>query len=291
MFWRRKKEGFVWQEYVRTTILVRRDQRRQRIEDIRDAAVDGLKQGARNGVALSAAGVRAAALALVHGLAAAYYAATDMMAAMAAATALWLADRSKQAAPALSAAIVRLVEATRVPALSVSLLFVGAVAAMAASAHWGAHGFDAKTLQFAGLACVALILAALPRLAALGNRIGGFIAALPGLSGSDRGNQTGTRPLTSALPAAVLTYGIPLALLAGLTLWIAPVLTASSTAPQSVLTANPVVTAASGRIEGRAVALTGGQLKVAGERVRLDGRHTGACWRGEAESTWSVRRS
>ena len=37
--WRKKKDGFVWNEYVRTTILLRREQRRQRVEDVRDAAV------------------------------------------------------------------------------------------------------------------------------------------------------------------------------------------------------------------------------------------------------------
>ena len=80
MFWRRKKEGFVWQEYVRTTILVRRENRRQRVEDIKVAAVDGIKQGARHGVALSAAGASIAARSLVQGIAAAFYAITDFIA-------------------------------------------------------------------------------------------------------------------------------------------------------------------------------------------------------------------
>ena len=58
--WRKKTDGFVWNEYVRTTILVRREHRKQKIEDVRDAAVDGLKHAGHQGVALSVAGATAA---------------------------------------------------------------------------------------------------------------------------------------------------------------------------------------------------------------------------------------
>ena len=42
--WRRRKDGFEWHKYVRTTILVRREQRRQRFDDARQAAVESLKE-------------------------------------------------------------------------------------------------------------------------------------------------------------------------------------------------------------------------------------------------------
>ncbi len=41
--WRKKRDGFEWHEYVRTTILVRRAKRRQKVVDAHAAAVHGLK--------------------------------------------------------------------------------------------------------------------------------------------------------------------------------------------------------------------------------------------------------
>lgn len=40
--WRKKRDGFEWHDYVRTTILVRRAKRRQKVDDVRAAAVDGI---------------------------------------------------------------------------------------------------------------------------------------------------------------------------------------------------------------------------------------------------------
>jgi endonuclease YncB( thermonuclease family) len=262
MFWRRKKEGFVWNEYVRTTILVRRDQRRQRVEDIRDAAVDGIKHGARQGAALGVAGASAVGRSAAQVLTAAFHATTDVIAAAGAATAVLFARGLAHASPAVSAAIVRLVETARVPALSVSLLVVGAGAALAASANWGAHGLDATTLKIAALSAAAFAFAAMPRLSdlGLGSALGGLSAAIPG---------------RFAMPnlGALLGYGIPLAVGAGLLMWLAPALTATQTAAPSIATADAVstVVAASGHIEGKAVAMSGAQLRVAREMVRLTG--------------------
>jgi endonuclease YncB( thermonuclease family) len=64
MFRRKKPEGgFEWHEYIRTTIRLRRDKRRQKVEDARRAAGQQMKAA---GVAL-AAGSRAAGGAAVHG--------------------------------------------------------------------------------------------------------------------------------------------------------------------------------------------------------------------------------
>lgn len=41
--WRKKRDGFEWHDYVRTTILLRRAKRRQKVDDARAAAVHGLK--------------------------------------------------------------------------------------------------------------------------------------------------------------------------------------------------------------------------------------------------------
>ena len=49
-FWRKKAEGFDWHKYVRTTIKLRREQRREKIEDIGRVAVKQAK-GAGNAAA------------------------------------------------------------------------------------------------------------------------------------------------------------------------------------------------------------------------------------------------
>ena len=65
-FWRKRNEGFEWREYVRTTILVRRQERRQKLHDAKDAAVFGVKQAGRSSWHMIAAGsIRAGELALL----------------------------------------------------------------------------------------------------------------------------------------------------------------------------------------------------------------------------------
>lgn len=65
--WRRKQDGFEWHDYVRTTILVRRAKRREKVDDARQAAVGGLKdagaaaaQGLHNAKGAAAEGFRKA---------------------------------------------------------------------------------------------------------------------------------------------------------------------------------------------------------------------------------------
>jgi hypothetical protein len=57
--WRKRKDGFEWREYVRTTILVRRRNRRERLAQAGDAAVQGLKAAGERGAAAGAVGVQA----------------------------------------------------------------------------------------------------------------------------------------------------------------------------------------------------------------------------------------
>lgn len=59
--WRRRSEGFEWQEYVRTTILVRRADRQRKIDDVRVTAINKVKDTADRGVAAGRAGVETVA--------------------------------------------------------------------------------------------------------------------------------------------------------------------------------------------------------------------------------------
>ena len=50
--WRRKNEGFEWHKYVKTTIAVRREHRRERAEEIKRSAQDGAVRAAEGAVRL-----------------------------------------------------------------------------------------------------------------------------------------------------------------------------------------------------------------------------------------------
>lgn len=58
--WGRKRDGFEWREYVRTTILIKRKNRADRVAAAKDAAVDQLKDAAQRSADLGASGARAA---------------------------------------------------------------------------------------------------------------------------------------------------------------------------------------------------------------------------------------
>jgi endonuclease YncB( thermonuclease family) len=78
--WWKKNDGFEWREYVRTTILLKRKQRRDRVVAAKDHAVAGAKRAGQAGVAAGRAGAEAGrvgaaasrkgAAALWHGLSA-----------------------------------------------------------------------------------------------------------------------------------------------------------------------------------------------------------------------------
>lgn len=59
MFWRKKGDGFDWHQHIRTTIKLRREARRQKIDDVVDMAVGGLKGAGQASVAASSSGIDA----------------------------------------------------------------------------------------------------------------------------------------------------------------------------------------------------------------------------------------
>ncbi len=61
MLWRRRNEGFEWREYVRTTVLARRQARRRRLDDARAAAAEQVRAAGRKGLEAGVAGAEAAA--------------------------------------------------------------------------------------------------------------------------------------------------------------------------------------------------------------------------------------
>lgn len=148
--WRKKPEGFEWHKYIRTTIKVRREARRQRVEDARRAA----------GQHMNAAGA-----ALVAGSRAAGSAAKDGAIAGAGALALgvqgfWVVLVHTMGV--LTRGIIGLVSR---PHVGGPLGIIGALAVGAAIGRQRVLGFDAEatlTLAF-GLVLMASLLAMLAR--------------------------------------------------------------------------------------------------------------------------------
>lgn len=70
-WWRRKSDGFEWHEYVRTTIKLRRNERKKRIEEIKHAAARKVHDAGAAGAEAGRAGLEAAGHGLNVGLRAA----------------------------------------------------------------------------------------------------------------------------------------------------------------------------------------------------------------------------
>ena len=57
--WGRRNDGFEWQKYVRTTIKLRREERKQKIDELRDLAAEGARAAGRQGMAAGRQGMAA----------------------------------------------------------------------------------------------------------------------------------------------------------------------------------------------------------------------------------------
>lgn len=263
--WRKKNDGFVWNEYVRTTILLRREHRKQKIEDVREAAVDGIKQAGRQGVALSVAGASAAGRGIWTGLQTAVATIGDWLSISAAATWLWLADRSQPAREVLADAASRAFEVLRRPAVTAPLVLIAAVAAMSASVRWNEYGRDRDAIMAATIAVLAGLAVIVPHLANFGlsGRIGSSFQRFPfadrirNISGEAVGSAVGTGAILIAIMGAVS--------------WLGPALMSGAGDQVAVSSPAPVLKPASGRIEGKAVVLAGDQMRIDGETVHLFG--------------------
>jgi endonuclease YncB( thermonuclease family) len=261
MFWRKKNDGFVWNEYVRTTILVRREHRKQKIEDVREAAVDGIKHVSRQGVALSVAGASAAGRGLWYGLHTAVSTLGDWLSIAAAASWLWLADRSEPAREVLADAASRAFEVLRRPAVTAPLLLIAAVAAMSATVRWNEYGRDRDAVIAAVIAVLTGAAVVVPQLARFD-----FGSSFQRLPFADR-----IRTISGEAVGSAVGTGAILVAIMGAVSWLGPALMSGTGNQAAVSSAIPVLTPASGRIEGKAVVLAGDQMRIDGETVHLFG--------------------
>ena len=251
--WRKKNDGFVWHDYVRTTILLKREQRRERVEN----AIDGLKYAGKQGLQLSAAGAGAAGKGTWWALKTAAISLVDWIEVASTASLLWLAD--VMAPAALGDLASRMGERLRETAVMVPLALTAAIAGLSAFAHWNDHGFDANTVALTLASVVALALVIFPQIE-------------PTLA------QMNWPPATKTLAASrqnfqvAMVMGLTLVAMIGVVSWLVPALTSSASVPLLISSPSaPSGKASSGRIEGKAVAVTGAILRVGSQSVMLSG--------------------
>ncbi len=297
--WKRKSDGFVWREHVRTTIVVRRDQRRQRLEDIKAAAVEGVKDAGAKGAALGVAGVRIgaagaaagaklgaagaqigavglkrAATGMMRGAYLAAMAVADIGVAILIATWLWMVDTAGPAVAAVakifSDGIVRLaapgVQMLRHPLATPVLALVAIAAIGSAAARISTTGFDADAQIAAAVAGFGALLLAVTHWPTIATGAGTIAAA----SGLDR----------VTLPVSLRRSGPALAAIAGLAaivslgavfdVWSGGWRSLSNGAV-AVVQGGASLIAPGSTIEGPAAAVSGIRLRVAGTDVQLSG--------------------
>lgn len=317
--WRRRREGFEWREYVRTTILVRRKRRRDRIEEAGRAAVDGLAQAGK----LGAAAGRSGAAAAKHNLGKAGHRARGLGLS----SARWLRQSARKSresiVPLAEAAAGRIGRAAQkgrsafgraarqtgeragpmlshaasrfgsglgtlaAPQISLPLAVAGGAAALGAAIRIPGHGFDTTAIVATLIAGVLLLLAALP----LANRlrwpsrlrvpdVSRFVEGLPRIAWR--------RPASPRLIGAIAACVIGLIGIASVAGWI-PV-----QSPIQIANAIPAIWAPKETVAGYAVSLTGDMMRIDGKTVRMAGIEapelTQTCSRANA-STWNCGQS
>ena len=243
MFGRRNKpDGFEWHKYIRTTVRLKREQRRERVLEARrvagqqaSAAGTALAQGSRAAGAAAWGGARA-------GLGAAGLAAQAVWSVIAAASVLAGQKLAILARP-LIAALAR-------PNIGGPIALAGAIALGSGIGRTRGAGLDGEALITLGIG-VALLIAALPLLSSL---TGIRMPRLPRLAA------LGISPRTAGIAAAI-------AIVAGGVAWFA---SGARTNLAGIAGQLPLVGGAK-PLQGRAEALSGDLVRVAGTTVRLAG--------------------
>lgn len=298
VWWRKRNEGFEWRDYVRTTILVRRENRRQRLKEAKHVAAEGVKNAGKRGVEAGVSGAKVAGSAAWSAgrqsagtlaewstkAGAAVLAAAAALARGTAAAARWVVEAlGRPLGPVLEPVLTIL----RTPRAKLAAAIVVLLTGLGAAYRTWSFGFDADAAVAATICAVTAVLLLLALLTdpdrarrpshvrdSLLKRLGAGDRTLP---------WQGWSPTPRATGIAVMSLAA-IAVLAGI--WhLLPEGSPSRT------TSAPLTTAAlpdPSKLEGRAVALTGDTLRIGGKRVRLDGieapEATQSCARGGA--TW-----
>lgn len=248
MFWRKKSDGFDWHKHIRTTIKLRREARRQKIDDAVDLAVGGIKGAGRAGAVAGASGIDALNRAITTPFV--------VIGRAIAATLGWISDL-------LALGLAPIGRLTERRGLAPLLGLIGVVAGLLGLARAQVDGWDAVALVLGlggSAAIVALVAPPLfsargpAALTALSATVGKLWLRVPGLSGV-------TLPVQRGLTAALLLGVV------GLGGWFG----ASWLGRLSLATVAAIPGLSRPAIEGTASAITGDTLRVNNQVVRLSG--------------------
>lgn len=289
-WWRKRNDGFEWRDYVRTTILVRREQRRQRLKDAKDAAAAHVKDAGKRGLDVGMVGARNAGAGTVSGIKSLARTATagaqvlgDWTARGARALAvglaiaaggLWLGASAvaRRVGEPLGPILEPVLGWAREPRPSLALKIVAVVTGLGALYRTSTFGFDADAIVATLLFAVTASLAGLAFLTepyrthrpsgrdGLLTRLRGHTLELPGERQISLGRAglalLGVVAIGSA-GFALYRHGSPVSF--------------ASLAPAPVTTGALPDASDPGRIEGRAVAAAGDTLRISGKTIVLDG--------------------
>ncbi len=306
-FWRKKRDGFEWRRYVRTTILVKRKKRREQIDEAKQAALDSLAEAGRAGKAAGRSGVEAAkrgmnaagreakeaGAKLGEKVAAGAQAAggAARIAAARAGSGLYAFGRyagaqilraSSNGLEALAGGLGGLGQSMS-PRIGLPLTVAGVAAAIGAITRVSQGSFDGIALS-AGLIAIALIgLAALPVIAGRASIEAPFnTRRFDPDAPRDNGTSGAAGTIAAKAIAAILVVGI----IAGLGSFILPFL--------GQLPATLAQNTAREVIKGQAKALTGDTMLIGDRRIVLAGieaPETRQSCRTERGGKWQCGRS
>ena len=306
--WRKRNEGFEWRTYVRTTILVRRHERRQRAEDVKAAAVFGVKQAGIKGADAAGIALKSAQAGSLSALkwsgqrlAAGAQKSAAVMAAMAGkgaagARASWVKGRAA-AAPKLalassaaragaSKAALKLepaAELLRQPGLQLALKLIATVATAGALIRAWQFGWDGHALV---ALCIAAVAAGLLLATGIGqssraglalrhaiDRVPLVLARLPGFGLLPRrGVVLIALGITALSGMAILGWQLRPHSWPGFAGLSKPSSARTLADPASTNSAaNSQAAHDSSILEGTATAQAGDQLRISGMTIRLDG--------------------
>lgn len=249
----KKADGFEWQKYVRTTIKRRREDRRERVLEARDAAIDGVKLAGRAGAAAAVHGAQGLGHTLVRMSEATMAAIQATPAALAKGMRDHVRPALRSAGRRLAPLVQPLVGPLSRPGLPLLLAIVGGLAALSAVMHYRLGRFDRELAIAAAIAVIAFALAAIP---VLWGRSG--VKLPPWLSQAMK-RVSGAIPQPVRANAGYVGVGLVLAMLG----W--SLLSGAHVALPSL----PLVGGKS--IEGRAYAVSGDLVRVNNTLVRLAG--------------------
>lgn len=300
--WRKKRDGFEWRSYVRTTILVKRKQRQDKLEEAKQAALDGIVEAGRAGKAVGKSGVEAAKRGLDAAAREAQVAGAKIGEKVAEGAkgagqkigkgAEAAGRAARQGAAQAGSGVLKFgriaggklgkasgagldtlaggltgVGRAMSPRVSLPLVIAALAAALGAVSRIAYLGFDAVAITASVIAAALMALAVLPVIAGRAALNAPFVTRR--YTGGNDGSSEQQGP-DGASDFSGLAKGLAAVVVGGIVVGagflIAPYL---SGAGQSV--ALPILPATADTIEGKAKALTGDVMQVGGEKVVLRG--------------------